>query len=317
VRSCIETQFGAIAARNSCRESWTQGLDMRAERAAEPAAPRAAHDRLVRRAERAHRAGRRAARPRQRQGWGEGQRAENILLNVRGFDRETLTFHYEVNEAFGQARRGTNAARNAFTVNISGRLLMGAQARTANRGFGQQASVAAGGGGGGSGGGGGGGGGAASFGPFTALLRTTNPTENVDSVMDVAFANPLRAVLDAEGVTLGAEQRVAVGIVLDSLDAKLAVHREAAWPIVDSLLAARAAAPAPAAAGGSAASSAVPLVRHYESDLAPRMDVLRRDVLAAREALQELLTPEQWAALPRLVQQAGGPPRSASQDGAG
>jgi hypothetical protein len=318
VRSCIESQFGSIAGRNTCRESWTQGLDMRLN--VRPNLPRVERRMTVSFDVQNVLTGLDAAlhgRDNAR-GWGEGQRAENILLNVRGFDRETLKFRYEVNESFGQARRGTNAARNAFTVNISGRLLVGAQARTGNRGFGQQGSVAA--GSGGSGGGGTGGG--AAFGPFTALLRTTNPTANVDSVMDVAFLNPLRAVLEAEGATLDAEQRTAVAILLDSLDAKLAVHREAARPVVDSLLALRAAA-APAAAAPEVAAAAAPgsaagahaatVGQRYQSDLAPRMDVLRRDVLAARQALQQLLTPEQWAALPRQVQQAGSPPRSGGQ----
>jgi hypothetical protein len=308
VRSCVASQFGVIAARNSCRESWTQGLDMRLN--VRPNLPRLERRMTVSLDVQNVLTGLDAAlhgRDNAR-GWGEGQRAENILLNVRGFDRETSTFRYEVNESFGQARRGTNAARNAFTVNISGRLLVGAQARTGNRGFGQQGAVA---------GGSGSGGGAASFGPFTALLRTTNPTATVDSVMDVAFANVLRAVLDEDVVTLTAEQRTAATAIIDSLDTKLAVHRSAAQPVIDSLLAARQSGTAEGPSGGAGGAESSPLVRLYQSELAPRMDVLRRDVLAAREALQQVLGTEQWSALPRQVQQAGSPPRGGAGTGQG
>jgi hypothetical protein len=310
VRSCVESQFGVIAARNSCRESWTQGLDMRLN--VRPSLPRLERRMTVSFDVQNVMTGLDAAlhgRDNAR-GWGEGQRAENILLNVRGFDRETSTFRYEVNESFGQARRGTNAARNAFTVNISGRLLVGAQARTGNRGFGQQGAVAGSGGGGGAGF-------AASFGPFTALLRTTNTTANVDSVVDVAFANLLRAVLDEDVITLTAGQRTAATAIIDSLDTKLAVHRSAAQPVIDSLLVARQSGTAEGPSGGAGGAESSPLVRLYQSELAPRMDVLRRDVLAAREALQQVLGTEQWSALPRQIQQAGALPRGGAGTGQG
>jgi hypothetical protein len=68
-------------------------------------------------------------------GWGEGQRSETNLLVVRGFDPATRSFRYEVNEDFGQARRGPNAARTAFALAVTARMTLGplAQPRAAAR----------------------------------------------------------------------------------------------------------------------------------------------------------------------------------------
>jgi hypothetical protein len=137
VRHCLERQSGGIAARNSCRHPWTQGLDVRAN--IRPSLPRlqrrmtvSVHvrntltgvDRLLHGTARA-------------KGWGEGQRAEPILLTVRGFDDVAREFRYEINEAFGQARQGPTAARNAFGVTMSARLIVGGPPGQANRGFAQ------------------------------------------------------------------------------------------------------------------------------------------------------------------------------------
>jgi hypothetical protein len=144
VSDCLAAQLGRIAARNSCRESWTQGLDLRAN--VRPALPHlqrrvtvSVDVRNVLTGLDAALHGRANAK-----GWGEGQRADNILLNVRGFDRLGGAFIYEVNEAFGQARRGQTAARNAFTIGISARAALGGPPAAATRGFGQAASTSGG-----------------------------------------------------------------------------------------------------------------------------------------------------------------------------
>jgi hypothetical protein len=127
VRSCLESQFGGIADRNSCRNGWTQSLDMRAScgRTCRPLQRRltisldfrnvlTGLDQVIN--------GRDNMR-----GWGEGQRADANLLEVRGFDPVANRFIYEVNEGFGQTRRGPNAFRNAFSITLSGRIAVGGQ----------------------------------------------------------------------------------------------------------------------------------------------------------------------------------------------
>jgi hypothetical protein len=239
VRVCLEEQLGSIAERNSCRESWTQGLDVRAS--FRPSLPRVERRLTVSLDARNVLTGLDAAihGRANAKGWGEGQRAENILLNVRGYDRATHAFRYEVNEAFGEARRGANSARNAFSVTMQGRLLVGGQPNQANRGFGQQQMMA-----GGFGGGGQGGLGtnvAQIYGPFTPLLRSVNATTNADSVLDAAFTNPLRGILNRrETEGLSAVQTTQLIAVTDSLDVRLQAHRAAAAEALLPLLAERA-----------------------------------------------------------------------------
>jgi hypothetical protein len=141
VRDCIAAQLGRIAARNSCRESGTPGLDLRAN--VRPALPHlqrrgtvSVDVRNVLTGLDAALHGRANAQSRR-----QCQRADNILLNVRGFDRPGGAFIYEVNEAFGQARRGQTAARNAFTIGISARTALGGPPAAATRGFGQATST--------------------------------------------------------------------------------------------------------------------------------------------------------------------------------
>jgi hypothetical protein len=365
VQACLDAQKNRIAERNSCRESWTQGFDMRAN--IRPSLPRLQRRMTMSLDVRNVLTGLDAALHGRAnaKGWGEGQRAENILLNVRGFSRESNSFRYEVNEAFGQARRGPSAGRNAFTATIAARVSIGGQPGTANRGFAQF----------GGGAGSGSTGAAASFyGPFTPLLRTMNPTTNVDSVFAAAFTNPLRRVLElADTLSLSAEQREAVVELAAALDVAFDARRASLRPVIDSLLvlrrqtsqrapsgqtppgqtqsgqtqpgqsgqtqggqtratqadsaqrgtaqgtqgtqgtqgaqgtqggqAGRSGPPTTGGQGGGQQPS--PLVRHYQAEGRPQVDGARQDVAAALRALEQVLSAEQWHALPREVREAG------------
>jgi hypothetical protein len=177
VVDCLADQLGGFASRNSCRNGWSGSLDMRL--GIRPNLPRLERrmtlsvdatnvltgvDQLVN--------GRDNMR-----GWGAGANADPVLLYVRGFDPSTRSFRYEVNEAFGQDRRGVNALRAPFALRLSARVALGGNPAQNNRGFGQtggggfggMAAFLAGMGGGGGGGafvmgGGGGGGGFGAFG---------------------------------------------------------------------------------------------------------------------------------------------------------
>jgi hypothetical protein len=125
VRRCLEAQFGSFAERNSCRNAWTQSLNLRVN--ARPELPRLQRRVTVSADVRnaltgldvlLH--GRESMR-----GWGEGQRADASLLEVQSFDRATGSFRYAINEGFGQDNRGPNAFRNAFSVTISARVTLG------------------------------------------------------------------------------------------------------------------------------------------------------------------------------------------------
>jgi hypothetical protein len=66
-------------------------------------------------------------------GWGEGRMADSRLLEVRGFDPVAQAFKYQVNEQFGQVRRGQGSFRNPFSITISMNLLVGGQPQLTNR----------------------------------------------------------------------------------------------------------------------------------------------------------------------------------------
>jgi hypothetical protein len=135
VRRCLERQPGRIAGRNTCRDPWTSGLDLRASVRPDV---RGIQRRITVSIDTRNTLtgldvllhGRTGAR-----GWGEGQRAEPILLTVTGYDQQAGAFLYEVNEAFGRARQMPTAARNAFGITISGRMLLGGPPAQAARGF--------------------------------------------------------------------------------------------------------------------------------------------------------------------------------------
>ncbi len=312
VRSCLESQIGTVAARNSCRESWTQSLNARAN--FRPNLPRVERrmtisldasnvltglDQLFN--------GRDNMR-----GWGDGARADNTLLYVRGFDAETNNFIYDVNEGFGQARRGNNALRNPFAVRISGRLAVGGNAARNNRPFGGGGIGMAGGmgGRGGMGGGGMGGGGMAGMmgggaagarggamaGVVGAILR--GGEINMDSILDAAFVNPVRTALEMrEELALTEPQTATLTEVSGELDGQLAERRRALEPVITELLA------SPPAGG---AAGAMQGFQQIQGVIQPQFDGAREETQAAIDKMRETLTEEQWEKLPPAARRAQG-----------
>jgi hypothetical protein len=341
VRSCIESQFGRIAGRNSCREALTQSLDLRAN--FRPSLPRVQRrltvsmdarnvltgvDQLVNGAD-------------NMKGWGEGQRSDANLLVVRSFSRTDNAFRYEINEGFGQARRGPNAFRTAFSVTISGRLTVGGQPNQANRGFGPQPMMA-------------GGGGQNVFGPLAALFRANGPT-NVDSVLVAVMRNPVVDVLARrDSLQLTAEQAFAITLLSDTLEAQLQRRRETVSPLVTEILPQRPGGltirpPGPAqggqqgggqqgggggggggqqgggggggggqqgggggggqpgggGGGGGFGQASPQLTRAYQTQVQPHVEGSRRETAEAMQQVQRLLTAAQWESLPPNVRTAG------------
>jgi len=126
VRECLESQLGSIADRNSCRNGWTQALDLRVIlRPKLPVLERRMAlaidarnvlnglDQLVNGRD-------------NMKGWGEGRLVDPNLLEVQGFDADARRFNYRVNGGFGQSNRGPNAFTNGFSFTISGQIGLGA-----------------------------------------------------------------------------------------------------------------------------------------------------------------------------------------------
>ncbi len=315
VVSCIESQFGGFAERNSCRNGWTQSLDMRLGlRPNLPGLQRrmtisvdannvlTGLDQLVN--------GRDDMR-----GWGAGASADPTLLYARGFDRATQSFQYEVNEAFGQDRRGVNALRAPFTIRLSARVTLGGNPAQANRAFGEGGGMGGfGGGGGGFGGrggmmglGGGGmggfagaGGGAGALGALGPLVGMVMRGEAVEpaAILDVMLPNPVRTVAGMhETLALTEEQLAGLDAVADSLDRKLAARREALAPVARTV----AEAMTGAAGGGMQALGALQGLQGDMQAAQPELDAAGADARASMESVQAILTAEQWEQVPAPV----------------
>jgi hypothetical protein len=309
IRDCLESQFGTVAERNSCRNGWTETLDVRAS--LRPKLPRLERrltlsldgrnvltglDQLVN--------GKNGMK-----GWGEGQRADANLLEVRGFDPARNAFRYQVNEGFGQARRGPNAFRSAFSVTLSARVALGGQPMMNNRGFGAVAMGGMGGGRGGFVGGTGGGermivrgeGGMGEGG--TMVFRGPGGGMNADSMLASALANPVARILALkDSLKLGAEQVVAVKAISDSLDAQLARRRTALAPLTRDL--------APMLQGGGERRAMDPqTMQRIQTELQPQLDGARREQGDALRMAERVLTAEQWQKVPEQVRTPAQPTR--------
>jgi Carboxypeptidase regulatory-like domain len=152
VRSCLQSQLGHIAGRNSCRGPWTTsldlqlnwrptflGLDQRLTVSMVTSNLLGGLDQLFH-GDDLH-------------GWGQSYRPDPTLLTVRGFDSVARQFRYDVNQRFGDVRT-SRAVRQPFQLGIQLRLSLGGQPGFGG-GLGARGGVGRGGGPGGFGGAGG------------------------------------------------------------------------------------------------------------------------------------------------------------------
>jgi hypothetical protein len=125
VRDCITSQLGQIAGRNSCTGAWTPQLNLQVNYRPDRFGlkrnlmlsfalnnPAAGLDRLLHSQDNL-------------QGWGQPNRVDNQLLFVRGFDPVNNRFLYQVNERFGDGRKGTVVQTNPFLIAVTARYTIG------------------------------------------------------------------------------------------------------------------------------------------------------------------------------------------------
>ncbi|MBK5188715.1 MAG: TonB-dependent receptor, partial [Gemmatimonadaceae bacterium] len=125
VRSCLLSQTGTIANRNSCSGSWQPsadlqmnfrpawwGLDRRMTLMVSTVNLLAGIDQLVHGSNDLH-------------GWGGYTRPDPTLLYVRGFDPVSQSFTYAVNQRFGSTRGTANAFRVPFQLAVQARYVIG------------------------------------------------------------------------------------------------------------------------------------------------------------------------------------------------
>ncbi|HSJ30007.1 MAG TPA: TonB-dependent receptor, partial [Longimicrobiales bacterium] len=300
IADCLRSQLGQIADRNSCRNAWTESLDMRLSlRPNLPTLQRrltlsldtrnmlTGIDQLVN--------GKNDLK-----GWGAGQRADATLLEVNGFDPVTNSFIYQVNEGFGQARRGPNSFRTPFSITLSGRIAIGGQPQMNNRGFGTRGMGGFGGdfggGPGGRMGGGDMGGMRAAFGGASgmdigALMRGT---ANVDSILDAALRNPVREVLAlGDSIALTAEQVTSLQLLSDTLDAQHARRRAELEPVLQQVV----------ASAGAGRTNPQELQQQLQLQIQPHLSGAQREAAEAMTQVQRELSAEQWEKVPMSLRQ--------------
>lgn len=302
VADCLTSQFGKIAERNSCRNGWSRSLDMRAS--LRPNLPHLER-RLTVSVDANHILNGldQLFNGDNLKGWGETQRVDNRLLEVRGFDVAQSSFVYEINEAFGQNRRGASASRNPFALRISARVTIGGQPFMSNRGFGAPMAMGAdiGGPGGGMhrdlGGGGAGGFGGGGF--VMGMLH--GEAGNPDSIAMRAFSNPIRGILAlGDSITLTEPQTERLTAIADSLDRQLSMRRETLRESLSgidlSALATRrqrADGPPDMEMGGPPAE-----FERAQRALQPALEAGRSDMSKALQTARRELTTEQWQRVP-------------------
>jgi len=295
VRSCIASQIGTVARRNSCTGGWTQTLNVSAN--FRPMLPTLQRRLTITANLQNVLTGLDYALHGSSgmKGWGEGQRPNANLLEVRGFDAQANGFIYEVNEGFGQDNRGPEAFRNAFALTLSARMTLGGNPAQASRGF---INTPAGGRGGAAGAGPSGGAAAAVQGfplpALVAILRAQQAEEmDADSVVATLLANPLARVLSlADTLDLSEEQTAALlegsATLQTLLDARTEPLTEGLWAIGPLIL--------DGSSGFFGPQSEVQQL--FEGTVRPQVDGAREERTAALRSAQEQLSPDQWARLP-------------------
>ena len=124
-RSCIQSQLGRIAGRNSCSGPWQPGLDLQLNW--RPTAFKLDR-RLTFSFVTANLIGgidQMLHGSNNLRGWGAFTQPDNTLLFVRGFDAANNRYRYEVNERFGASRGNQTGIRLPFQVGFNIRYTLG------------------------------------------------------------------------------------------------------------------------------------------------------------------------------------------------
>lgn len=278
VRSCLSSQLGAIAARNSCTGTWRPslelqvnwrpnflGLERRLALSFSTVNFLGGLDQLLHGENGLH-------------GWGQYRGQENTLLYVRGFDQVNNRYIYEVNERFGATRNGANGISVPFQIGLQARYTLGPDRR--RQMVEGMIRSRRGGGGGGRGGSGGnnmpaagqseGAGAASRFTAFNPVARILELRDSLKLTNDqVAQLQPLADSVAKRNTELGAEVQRSM--------------RDA---------------------------GANPDMGAITRAMQPKLEELRRENEEILKRIQTILTPAQWEQLPQSLRNGGrGPMR--------
>jgi carboxypeptidase family protein len=284
VRDCLASQFGKVAARNSCRGPWQPSLDLQLNYKPRILEQRltisfvtsnllAGVDRLVHGDD-------------DLRGWGQFTRPDQTLLQVQGFDAATSTYRYEVNERFGGVSGTSGALVMPFQIGVQVRMVIGPT--------GPAAFGAGGPGGGGFDRGGAGGGfrlgapatpGAAPAAGVASGAPPANPFEERFARM---MPDPIAGIQSSAVLVHLTDDQSAR---LDTISQKFVASRDSLAKIIREEITRAGPNPDPAV---------------LFTGLRPKLEEGRKLSEAALQQAKAVLTPEQWAQLPAEVRE---PPR--------
>jgi hypothetical protein len=260
-RECLLKQIGGVAGRNSCRGSWTPGIDLQANIRPDLGSflgrrlmisvsainPLAGLDQLLHGSN-------------DLRGWGQPNRADPTLLYVRGFDATNQRFVYTVNDRFGDNPAARTAIRTPFQLALQARLQVGPD---------RQREL------------------------LEGTLRGINGDRaaggrggrgfDIRTIVNRVAPNPVAAIIAMKDtLQLSADQVTRLQAVADSLSAK----NDTLINDVEQQLA--------KGQGGADLAAVFPNIQ-------PRLQQARNNYLAAVKSAHGILTPEQWSKLPEEI----------------
>jgi hypothetical protein len=278
VRSCLEGQTGAVAARNSCTGPWQTSLDFQVNwRPTLLSLNRRMTlslvtvnflrglDELLHGADGAH-------------GWGLATRPDGTLLYVTGFDSAQHAYAYDVNERFGATYGSATAVRPPFQLGLQVRISIGPdrmqQAMDAMRAGGGPAA-----GQGMMGAGATGGFGMPSFTPADIIRR-----------IEAALPNPAGVALAMrDSLALDSGQVLLLVPVRDTMDAWRRVQLDSARAVL----------------GRRGNNPTAAQLLEMMPSLRPLFEALRNEQQEAVVTVRAILRPEQFERLPEAVRNPG------------
>ncbi len=284
--ACLTSQRGTIAARNSCLGPWQPsvelqlnlrpdilGLQRRLALSITTQNLLGGIDQLFHGAD-------------DIRGWGQATRPDGTLLYVQGFDPLTNQFEYRVNERFGATGVQGNAVRIPFQIGIQARLSLGPNRPGSLGQIGAMGGMRGGGGGIGGGGGfpaGGGRGGAGGGAGIMGMLGASGDSTSFLSRFSTLVANPAEQII---------ERRIQLRLTEAQVTALTAE--------ADSFRV-RAAALATDLEGKIKALGTNPEPQRALTLIRPALTGAQTLRQRSLESAQQILTPEQWGALPEAL----------------
>jgi hypothetical protein len=144
------------------------------------------------------------------------------------------------------------------------------------------------------------------------LLRSGTEGASVDSLLNVTLSNPVAKILGlGDSLALTEAQVLTLGLISDSLDARLEQRRAALRPLLENLTSQAAARGEQGRPGGVAPQA----LQQIQLEIQPQLEGAQRETREAVASAQRTVTPEQWQTVPAELRNAGETPAGGTRGG--